>query len=183
MFNEVIFVKMPRTIEINEKGMYSALSNLSVAPFKTSDGLVFKSAVRAYYYFLLKDEPKLQKAVYRAKNLSEIIKVIGHERYVNLCRPFKHSLYYDINHTKDIIFSVLLNKLLSNSRCVDILLSTWGCDLIVDNGMDSVLGVGKARNGLNLTGQILMELRSMFQKIRADKYNEANRRTYCSKNI
>jgi len=65
--------------------------------------------------------------------------------------------------------SLLFHKLNQNSECVEMLMATWNSRIVVINGHDNVLGAGKARFGLNMTGEILTELRGYFRLIRREQ--------------
>lgn len=161
-----VLSKMVSTIEINETNGFACLSNYSLTPFRDNNNVLFKSSAQAYYYYMCSGDINLQSAILYAKDIRQIIHIIGYEKYANLSKPNKHKALFNFDYTEKMLYSLLLDKLSYNPHCVDMLLATWGRDIVVVNGHDCVLGCGQARRGLNLTGRILMELREHFRIIR-----------------
>lgn len=158
------------TLEIHEKSPYICLTNESMYPFKTQDGLSFRSISHAYYYYMYDGDEYTRKLILSTKSLDQIKSLIGFERFGNLCKPSRHISKYSIDGTVGLMRTLLLLKLNTHPDCVNALLSTWGKHLVVTSGSDNVLGIGRARMGINLTGNLLMELRKDFQKIRHEEY-------------
>ena len=157
-------------LEIHEKSPYRRLANDSITPFKTPDGGIFKSVAHAYYYYMFDGDIQLRNIIRTTESLEKIKGVIGSEKYSTLCKPSRHIRKYRINDTVELMKYLLLAKLNTYPDCVDLLMATWGRNLIVINDSDNVLGAGKARMGGNITGLILMELRKSFQTLRQREY-------------
>jgi predicted NAD-dependent protein-ADP-ribosyltransferase YbiA (DUF1768 family) len=157
-------------LEIHEKSPYRRLANDSITPFKTPDGGYFKSVSHAYYYYMFGGDINIRNIIRTTESLEKIKSVIGSEKYSTLCKASRHIRKYKINKTIDLMKYLLLAKLNTHPDCVDLLMATWGRNLVVINDSDNVLGAGKARMGVNLTGLILMELRKSFQTLRHQEY-------------
>jgi predicted NAD-dependent protein-ADP-ribosyltransferase YbiA (DUF1768 family) len=164
---------MTTILEIDETGDYSCLNNFTNTPFTDSQGVSFNSLINAYYYYLFNGNRTIQKSIRFAKSSEEIVNIIGYDLFSELGKPLKHTKYFDLNWTQDLLSWLITQKLNENSICVDALLATWGKKIIVINRHDNVLGAGAARTGLNLTGTILMELREQFRIIRQTAYLES----------
>jgi len=156
-------------VEVDEGSIYSNLCNYSKTPFVDYNGLRFNSVINAYYYHILVGRPDLQRSVRYADSIDEIIRIIGFDLYSDLSKPLKHRSRLDIDWTRELMTSLLFHKLNQNSECVEMLMATWNSRIVVINGHDNVLGAGKARFGLNMTGEILTELRGYFRLIRREQ--------------
>ena len=67
---------MPDVIEISESSSLRCLSNHSITPFRDSNGILFNSAIQAYYYHMLYEKPNMQRSIRSAKSLEEIIHIM-----------------------------------------------------------------------------------------------------------
>jgi len=156
-----------RSIEINENTIYGVLSNYASTPF--NDGVyTYKSALHAYYAYL--NYPNINK-ILATKNQGELQEALGFNTYKNASSILYHKKYYNFLTTVDVIRAILERKLLDNPDVKQTLLLTGNAVLFVLNGSDMVLGVGKSRRGLNLTGVLWMEIRDDLRKKRALNMN------------
>jgi predicted NAD-dependent protein-ADP-ribosyltransferase YbiA (DUF1768 family) len=154
---------MPRVIEVTETNAFSCLNNYSNTPFVDANGVSFKSLINAYYYYMCEGNPSIQNAILHAKNVEYIVDIIGFEKYSGMSKPLSHNLKYNFAKTIALLRRLILLKLQQNPECVTMLLLTHGKGIRVINKHDLVLGCGQSRRGLNLTGNILMDLRDQFR--------------------
>ena len=149
-----------RSIYIDENTIYGELSNY--APISFSDGVyAYKSALHAYYAYL--NYPNI-KNILASKNQGELQEMLGFSTYKNAASVLYHKKYYNLTTTMDVIRDILERKLLQNPCVKQALLLTGNATLFVLNGSDMILGVGKSRRGLNLTGVLWMEIRDNLRK-------------------
>ena len=149
-----------RSIEIDENTIYGVLSNYAHTPF--DDGVYnYKTALHAYYVYL---NYQNIKQILASKTQGELQEKLGFDIYKKASTVLYHKKYYNIQTTMDIIRGILERKLLQNPSVKQTLLLTGNATLFVLNGSDLILGVGKSRRGLNLTGVLWMELRDELRK-------------------
>ena len=157
-----------RSIEIDENTIYGELSNYAATPF--NDGVYsYKTALHAYYAYL--NYPNV-KPILASKTQGELQEKLGFSVYKNASSILYHKKYYNFETTVDVIRGILEWKLLQNPSVKQTLLLTGDATLFVLNGSDLILGVGKSRRGLNLTGILWMEIRDDLRKKRALNMNE-----------
>lgn len=144
-----------RSIEIDENTVYGELSNYAATPF--NDGVYnYKSALHAYYAYL--NYPNI-KNILASKTQGELQEKLGFSKYKNASTLLYHKKYYNFATTVDVLKDILERKLLQNPSVKKTLLLTGDATLFVLNGSDLLLGVGKSRRGLNLTGILWMDIR------------------------
>jgi predicted NAD-dependent protein-ADP-ribosyltransferase YbiA (DUF1768 family) len=149
-----------RSIEIDENTIYGELSNYANTPF--NDGVyTYKTALHAYYSYLNHSNIK---QIVASKTQGELQEKLGFDIYKNASSVLYHKKYYNIQTTFDVIRGILVHKLMSNPSVRHTLLLTGDAVLFVLNGSDLILGVGKSRRGLNLTGVLWMEIRNELRK-------------------
>lgn len=157
-----------RSIEIDENTVYGALSNYATSPF-TDGEFTYKTALHAYYTYL--NYPNI-KAILSSKTQGELQENLGFSTYKNASSLLYHKKYYNIETTIDVIRGILERKLLQNPSVKQALLLTGNATLFVLNGSDLVLGVGKSRRGLNLTGVLWMQIRDDLRRKEALNMNQ-----------
>jgi len=150
-----------RIIEIVNKGTYAPLSNYCMV--SCIDLGPFPSILHAYYYFMLANYPQKQAAVLCCKHISEVLEIMGPDVYMACSVVSKFNACYDYRKTYETLWTLLATKIYNNPLCKRLLLMTEHADLRMMNGSDNVLGIGKGRRGLNISGKILMEIRTYFQ--------------------
>lgn len=144
-----------KIIEITEKGKYADLSNYAYCPFVYKD-LTYNSILQAYYMYLMPEKAWLFT---NARTTEELQSILGHDNYKIASTIMLHKKHYNFHRTFDFLKSIILAKVLSNTAIKDILMHTGDAYLNVINRNDVVLGCGKSRMGLNLTGLMLMQIR------------------------
>jgi len=142
-------------LEIVEKGKYASLSNYAFSPFVFNDE-TYNSILQAYYMYLLPEKTWLFS---NAKTHDELQNILGHEIYKIASTILIHKKYYNFHHTFDFLRSIVYAKVMAHPAIQDLLIHTGGAYLSVINRNDLVLGCGKSRMGLNLTGLMLMQIR------------------------
>ena len=152
-----------RVIEIVNKGTYAPLSNYCMV--SCIDIGPFPSILHAYYYFMLAKYPQKQAAVLNCRHIAEVLDIMGPDVYAACSIVSKFNTSYNYNKTYEILWTLLATKIYNNPLCKRLLLMTEFADLRMMNGSDNVLGIGKGRRGLNISGKILMEIRTYFQTI------------------
>jgi len=150
-----------RVIEIVNKGTYAPLSNYCT--LSCIDIGPFSSILHAYYYCMLAKYPQKQTAVLACRHISEVLDTMGPDIYAACSVVSKFSASYNYHKTYEILWTLLATKIYNNPLCKRLLLMTEFADLRMMNGSDNVLGIGKGRRGLNISGKILMEIRTYFQ--------------------
>lgn len=149
-----------RSIEIDQNTIYGELSNYAATPF--NDGVfAYKTALHAYYAYL--NYPNIRN-ILASKNHGELQEMLGFSTYKNASSVLYHKKYYNITTTVEVIRDILEQKLVQNPSVKQTLLLTGDAILFVLNGSDMILGVGKSRRGLNLTGLVWMEIRNELRK-------------------
>lgn len=149
-----------RIIEIGDNGLNSCLSNYAITPFQDNN-ITYPSALHAYYVYLCPD--KIDQ-ICATKSVDEIQSVIGFDAYKMAANVMNHRKTYNFEKTFVILRAIIFLKVINNPDVKMILLSTNKAYLSVLNRSDLVLGAGKSRTGLNLTGLMLMEVRDYFMK-------------------
>jgi predicted NAD-dependent protein-ADP-ribosyltransferase YbiA (DUF1768 family) len=149
-----------RIIEIGENGPYSCLNNYAMTPFKDNN-VTYLSALHAYYIYLCPDKFDI---ICATKSVDELQNIIGFDAYKMASNLMNHRKTYDFNNTFIILRSIIFLKVISNPNVKAILLSTNKAYLSVLNRSDLVLGCGKSRMGINLTGLMLMEVRDYLMQ-------------------
>jgi predicted NAD-dependent protein-ADP-ribosyltransferase YbiA (DUF1768 family) len=150
-----------RVIEIVNKGTYAPLSNYCM--ISCVDIGPFPSILHAYYYCMLVKYPQKQAAVLACRHISEVLDIMGPDIYTTCSVVSKFNASYNYHKTYEILWTLLATKIYNNPLCKRLLLMTEFADLRMMNGSDNVLGIGKGRRGLNISGKILMEIRTYFQ--------------------
>lgn len=152
-----------RVIEIVNKGTYAPLSNYCM--ISCIDMGPFPSILHAYYYFMMAKYPQKQTAVLACRHIGEVLDIMGPDIYAACSIISKFNTSYNYKKTYEILWTLLATKIYNNPLCKRLLLMTEFADLRMMNGSDNVLGIGKGRRGLNISGKILMEIRTYFQTI------------------
>ena len=160
-FENMVFKNM-RIIEIGEKGPYSCLSNYSTTPFKDND-VEYISALHAYYTYL---QPEKSTIIRVTRSFDELQTILGYDTYKSAASIMMHKKKYNFHRTFDFLRTIILLKVMSNPDVKARLLGTKDAYLSVLNRNDLVLGCGKSRMGLNLTGLMLMHVRDYFMNCR-----------------
>jgi predicted NAD-dependent protein-ADP-ribosyltransferase YbiA (DUF1768 family) len=149
-----------RSIYIDENTIYGELSNYASTPF--NDGVyAYKSSLHAYYAYL---NCQNIKNILASKTQGELQEMLGFSTYKNASTVLYHKKYYNLETTVEVIRAILERKVLQNPSVKQALLLTGDATLFVLNGSDMILGVGKSRRGLNLTGVLWMEIRNDLRK-------------------
>jgi len=172
--HEVKTAVMTRVIIINGLGPFSVLANDMMDPVHGDDGKLYKSVCHAYYSYLAGGDSKRAANVRAARSVADAQTALGIDTLIAAHNPRKHSRAYNMESTIGLLRHVLDNKLIKSRWARETLMATYGSDIIVIQGNDEVLGAGKARRGLNLTGIILMELRDYYVSrggLRAPEFN------------
>jgi hypothetical protein len=147
------------TIEIGENSIYNVLCNDVHMPF--NDGIyIYKSALHAYYVYLNEGNAK---NILEAKTFECLQEQLGSDTYKNASTPINHNRYFNLDKTVSVLRRILLLKMLNNVSVKQALLLTGTAHLMIMNGSDMVLGIGKSRRGYNLTGILWMEMRDALQ--------------------
>jgi predicted NAD-dependent protein-ADP-ribosyltransferase YbiA (DUF1768 family) len=151
-----------RTIEIDTNTIYGVLSNYAHTPF--SDGYdTYKTVLHAYYAYLNRNN---RKNIISSNNVDALQQQLGFDKYKRAASVLLHNKYYRFAETVDILRSILYLKALANPSVKKLLLQTGDAELIMLNGSDLVLGIGRSRRGLNLTGVLWMQIRDYFANSR-----------------
>jgi len=152
-----------RIIEIGEKGPYSCLSNYALTPFKDND-IEYISSLHAYYTYLLPEKASLIRLT---KSFDELQTILGYDTIKTAAAVMSHKKKYNFHHTFDFLRAIILLKIMDNPAVKARLLGTGSAYLSVLNRNDLVLGCGKSRMGLNLTGLMLMHVRDYYMNCRS----------------
>lgn len=156
------FDDMGRVIEINGLGPLSVLANDLMDPIVGVDGITYKSVCHAYYSYLASGDPKRVANVRAARNIADAQEALGIDTLLDAQGARTHCGNWKLAATIDIMRELLRNKMLGSRWAREALMATYGSRIVVVQGNDKVLGVGKSRSGLNVTGLLLMELRDYY---------------------
>lgn len=149
------------SITIVNKGRYAPLSNY----FDSYDSnRPFVSVAHIHYYNMATGDKVRQDNVLRSKTIGNIFEALGHEILSRTSTPILYNKHYDINKTYGYLWLAISLKLIKNQNALRLLLETGDKQLLMMSGTDNILGIGKGRRGLNMTGNILMILRSELLK-------------------
>lgn len=146
-------------IELVNKGKFSILSN-SFITNKPTD--VFPSVLHAHYHNIAKGDKLRQEKILSSKTEKDLIDSLGPELYKRCSSITLFNKYYNYADVFSIIWVHTSLKLYHNKDAVRLLISTGNSILLMMNGSDNVIGFGKRRIGLNISGDILMKLRDHF---------------------
>jgi len=148
-----------RVIDINENSIYADLCNDALVPVRDG-GFTYKTALHAYYMYL--DDANWRN-ILTARSSTDACAALDFEVYKNASSIIYHARRFNFLKTLEVMRSILFKKVIQNPRVKRSLLLTGDALLVVMNGSDMVLGTGKSRRGLNLTGLLLMEIRDHFR--------------------
>jgi len=151
-----------RVIIINGLGPFSVLANDLLDPVVGANGRTYKSVLHAYYSYLAGGDSKRVANVRGARSIADAQTALGIDTLIMAQGMRTHCGGWDLGSTVDMLRELLRNKLLGSRWARETLMATYGSRLEVVQGNDMVLGSGKSRSGLNVTGLLLMELRDYY---------------------
>ena len=155
---------MPATyIELVNKGKYSILSNSFITNLHTD---AFPSVLHAHYHNMAKGDKSRQEKILLSKTDKELCEALGPELYKRCSNITLFNKHYNYDDAYAIIWVHTSIKFYNNKEAVQTLISTGNAILLSMNGSDNVIGFGKRRIGLNISGNILMTLRDHFNTSR-----------------
>ena len=153
-------------IEIVNKGRFAPLSNFSNSYYANKP---FKSVAHEHYFNMAASNKLIQSNIKNIKNMLLIFDTLGFEIYKRCASIVLFNKNYDIEKTHANLWAAIYLKLIKSPSAVNLLLSTGDKVLHMMSGTDNIIGIGKGRRGLNLTGKILMQLREHFLNVRMVK--------------
>ena len=148
-------------LTIVNKGRYAPLSNYF---YSFDSNSPFISVAHIHYYNMATGDKARQDNIRKSKTIGNIFEALGHEILSRTSTQILYNKYYDINKTYGYLWLAISVKLIKNQNALRLLLETGDKQLLMMSGTDNILGVGKGRRGLNMTGNILMILRSELLK-------------------
>lgn len=155
-----------RVIEIGENGLFSDLHNSALTPF--TDGInQYKSVLHSYYCYLATYAKKrsLIHGILRSNTAEKAQYNLGYDLIKKSSTVSKHKRHFDIINTIQCLRCSIALKIMGNDYLINCLIMTNDATLVMMSGSDIVSGAGKSRNGLNLSGIILMEIRDYINNL------------------
>lgn len=112
------------------------------------------------------EKVRLAKTPNQARVLAMLKTGGGYKWRTDLNEPIRTALAKGVkmnpdweNQKADCMRMVLRIKFNQDSHCAQVLLATKDCPLVEDSPFDAFWGIGKNKNGLNMLGKLLMEIR------------------------
>jgi hypothetical protein len=150
-------------IELVNKGKFSILSNSFITNRPTDE---FPSVLHAHYHNIAKGDISRQEKILQSKTEKELCNALGPELYKRCSSITLFNKHYNYEDVYAVIWVHTSIKFYDNKEAVQTLISTGNAILLSMNGSDNVIGYGKRRIGLNISGNILMTLRDHFNTAR-----------------
>lgn len=150
-----------RVITVVDKGWFTILANEAPCPIVVG-GITYKTLYHAYYGYLAGSD---LRRVAKIRNSASIVLAqenLGPDVLIAAQNGRSHDTAFGLDKTVEVLRQLLTLKLYASLECRQALMATYGSDIVVVSGNDAVLGAGKSRLGLNLTGLLLMELRDYY---------------------
>ena len=170
----IIIYPVNEPLETEQQVEYSVFSPTDHSVLISLHGYLFPSVIHYCLFMLIvsiptiKTFPKAYKFLLAdptlpVENISNFLKEDTiMERYIQL-----YNNYYSERITA--LMQEGLNVKFENRNFQNVLLSTKNANLIWNNFSEPILGVGPEKDGQNLVGQYLMQLRQEFQGERSDE--------------
>lgn len=149
----------PTAIDIVNKGRYAPLSNYAISQYANYP---FISIAHLHYYNMVEGDISRQNDILKSNTIGKIYESLGYEYYSRCTNLTLFHKNYNENKVYAWLYLAISLKITKDINTMNLLLSTGKKILNVMNGTDNILGVGKGRRGLNLTGKILMTLRDHY---------------------
>lgn len=153
-------------IELVNKGKFSILSNSFITNMPAD---AFPSVLHAHYHNIAKGDKTRQEQILKSRSEKELCEALGPELYKRCSNITLFNKYYKYEDVFAIVWIHTSTKFYNNKQAVQLLVSTGNSILLSMNGSDNVIGFGKRRIGLNISGNILMTLRDHFNSISMKK--------------
>lgn len=150
-----------RVVTVLDKGWFTILANEAPCPIVVG-GITYRTLYHAYYGYLAGSD---LRRVAKIRNSASIVLAqenLGPDVLIAAQNGRSHDTAFGLDKTVEVLRQLLTLKLYGSLECRQALMATYGSDIVVVSGNDCVLGAGKSRLGLNLTGLLLMELRDYY---------------------